>query len=38
LAQVGDYMKANNIEPKPYTTFDSIKAIGDAAKKRWGIQ
>ncbi|HBM3271263.1 TPA: XRE family transcriptional regulator [Klebsiella michiganensis] len=38
LAQVGDYMKANNIEPKPYTTFDTIKAIGDAAKKRWGIQ
>ena len=30
----GDYMKANNIEPKPYTTFDSIMAIGDAAKKR----
>ena len=36
LAQVGDYMKANNIEPKPYTTFDSIMAIGDAAKKAWG--
>ncbi|ELP0293571.1 XRE family transcriptional regulator [Klebsiella michiganensis] len=36
LAQVGDYMKANNIEPKPYTTFDTIKAMGDAAKKRWG--
>jgi hypothetical protein len=29
-------MKANNIEPKPYTTFDSIMAIGDAAKKAWG--
>ncbi|HEM7577731.1 TPA: XRE family transcriptional regulator [Serratia marcescens] len=36
LEQVGDYMKANNIDPKPYTAADTIKAIGDSAKKLWG--
>ncbi|EHL86541.1 XRE family transcriptional regulator [Enterobacter cloacae complex sp. 2024EL-00215] len=35
LEQVGDYMKANGIDPKPYTSADTIRAIGDSAKKFW---
>lgn len=36
LAQVGDYMKANNIDPKPTTDAERVRATNDAAAKFWG--
>jgi hypothetical protein len=36
LSQVGDYMKANNIEPKMLTDAERVRATNDAAAKFWG--
>lgn len=36
LAQVGDYMKANNISPKAISTGDSIRQINADSAKFWG--
>jgi len=36
LEQVGDYMKANNIKPKPFDAGESIRAVTDSAAKLWG--
>ncbi|WP_134706612.1 XRE family transcriptional regulator [Rahnella sp. CJA17(1/100)] len=36
LEQVGDYMKANDIQPKPFDTSEAIKSVADAVDKFWG--